>query len=347
MNMPLGDFSSDGFQSLGAGSGPSRSVASQSMGFGPAALATEPLEVAAAPHNERLAPSLPATGRESEGVRSVTLPSSLVETVPRETSRDATAWRPSRLPEPRAALSSPVASPATATVLGRLADRSCGESLADHSHDWSGQPLDVLRQRAAGFADSDLFRRRQRLYERLAETGGQPRVMVIACSDCACDVGHFAGAEPGSLFVVRNAGNVVPPHGIVRSETAGAIDLALSRLPIEHIVVCGHSGCITLASLLEADTASPAADWLQHLSATADALHRTGLADDGDRLDWAGQHSVLVQLHHLATHPTIARRLAEGRLELHGWWFDTAAGELYAARSLAFTEDVRELFEPV
>jgi carbonic anhydrase len=38
--------------------------------------------------------------------------------------------------------------------------------------------------------------------------------------------------------------------------------------------------------------------------------------------------NVLVQLEHLATHPSVAKGLAEGRLTLHGWIYKIASGEV-------------------
>ena len=228
-------------------------------------------------------------------------------------------------------------------ILGRLAESSPGSGSVPKTGS-----LDGLRQRAAAFCESDLFRSRRSVFERLAETGSQPRVLVVACSDCACDPGYFLGAEPGTLFTVRNAGNVVPAYGAERGESAAALELALTRMPIEHIVVCGHSGCLTLDSMLQTLLESDdRPDWTEHFQQTADAMQRAGLTDEIDCRAWAAQHNVLVQLHHLSTHPDVSSRLADGNLQLHGWYFDTAAGELFTARSLAFAGDVCNQFEPV
>ena len=233
----------------------------------------------------------------------------------------------------------------TQTVLGRLADTS---GKLNPVADWFDPlPLEALRQQAAGFATSEPFTSRSGLFERLAETGSQARVAIIACSDLACDLEGVLGADPGSLFTIRNAGNIVPRFDARRvaecGETAAAIDVALAQLPIEHLIVCGHSGCATLGAMLDPDCQG---SYREQFRSTADALSRT-TTDAAERAAWAAQHHVLVQLHHLSTHPAVARGLAERRLQLHGWYFDTAAGELFTARSLAFTDDVCAQFEPL
>ena len=236
------------------------------------------------------------------------------------------------------------------SVLGTLAQPSHAAVVTE------AMPLDAMRTRAGDFARSDEFRSRQAWYERLGQTGSQPRVLVVGCSDCACDPGLPLGAEPGSLFMLRNAGNIVPPAGNEQGETAAAIELALAEYPIEHIVVCGHSGCRTLETYLDryasldadrgGETRHPlSGQWFEYLQKTADALQRTPPDADIDRSAWTAQHNVLVQTHHLSTHPAVAARLGLGDLHLHAWYFDTAAGELFEASSLKFTQDVCGQFE--
>ena len=215
--------------------------------------------------------------------------------------------------------------------------------------------LEAMTRHAAEFPRTPAFQSRQRWYEQLADAPAEPRVLVVGCSDCACDPAVPLGAEPGSLFMLRNAGNIVPPACEDSGETAAAIELAMRELPIEHLVVCGHSGCLSMNSYLRraeqsgGDSKSrPSGDaWFDHLQKTADAIVRREFDDDSERQAWAAQHNVLVQTHHLSTHPAVASRLGIGDLQLHAWYFDTAAGELFAARNLKFTDDVCGLFEAV
>jgi carbonic anhydrase len=39
---------------------------------------------------------------------------------------------------------------------------------------------------------------------------------------------------------------------------------------------------------------------------------------------------VVAQLDHLRTHPSVAARLANGRIQLHGWVYNIRAGEVHA-----------------
>ena len=49
-------------------------------------------------------------------------------------------------------------------------------------------------------------------FQKLAETGQHPEVMVICCCDSRVSPEVIFDAHPGELFVVRNVANLVPPY---------------------------------------------------------------------------------------------------------------------------------------
>lgn len=51
---------------------------------------------------------------------------------------------------------------------------------------------------------------RRELFERLAE-GQHPEALFITCSDSRINPNLITQTEPGELFIIRNAGNIVPP----------------------------------------------------------------------------------------------------------------------------------------
>lgn len=50
------------------------------------------------------------------------------------------------------------------------------------------------------------------LFEQLSH-GQKPRVLFITCSDSRIDPNLMTQSGPGELFVIRNAGNIIPPLG--------------------------------------------------------------------------------------------------------------------------------------
>ncbi len=60
-------------------------------------------------------------------------------------------------------------------------------------------------------------------------------------------------------------------------------------------------------------------------------LQRSADADPGlppqDRLS---RLNVREQMAHVCSYPDVGERVAQGRLRVHGWWFDIASADVYA-----------------
>lgn len=169
-------------------------------------------------------------------------------------------------------------------------------------------------------------------FARLA-LGQEPDAMLIACSDSRVAPNVFASTDPGDLFVTRNVGNIVPPHGVDDGETA-AVEFAVRVLGVDDIIVCGHSHCGAMGALAagRASAKTPGfKGWLRHAEAARAVLRRTpGLGRGLAAADRLSQANVLAQLEHLMTFPSVARAVAARRLTLHGWWFDLGRAEVDA-----------------
>ena len=59
-----------------------------------------------------------------------------------------------------------------------------------------------------------IFDTEKHLFERLAQ-GQEPLALFITCSDSRIDPSLLTQTKPGELFILRNAGNIVPPSGAV------------------------------------------------------------------------------------------------------------------------------------
>lgn len=175
--------------------------------------------------------------------------------------------------------------------------------------------------------------------------GQSPDCLFIACSDSRVVPNLFASTDPGDLLVLRNIGNIVPPSGTADcsdGSAGAAVEFATLALGVRDIVVCGHSNCGAMRAVLEGDRpgSAPSLDrWLDNVGPSRARLDaEAGMAPDRPPIDRLSQVHVLQQLDHLRTYPAVAERLADGRLTLHGWWFDLANAEVLAfdAGRLAF-----------
>ncbi|MFF3645233.1 carbonic anhydrase [Streptomyces sp. NPDC002564] len=185
-----------------------------------------------------------------------------------------------------------------------------------------------MRDLAAGVRrfQRDVFPAKAELFADLADRH-TPDTLFIGCSDARVVPELITQREPGELFVVRTAGNLVPAHAPHADGIAASVEYAVSVLRVTDVVVCGHSACGAMTALAERHdlTGAPAvAGWLHHADA---AVARTADSATGaDRVAALVRENVLAQLTHLATYPSVARARARGDLALHGWVYDIATG---------------------
>lgn len=178
-----------------------------------------------------------------------------------------------------------------------------------------------------------VFRQQRELFQRLAQ-GQSPQTLFITCSDSRIDPNLITHTDPGDLFVVRNAGNIIPAYGAASGGEVASIEFAVTGLAVSDIVICGHSHCGAMKGLLHPEylTEMPAVgEWLRHAEATRRIVKsKYGQRAEGEQLDVAIEENVLVQIENLQTHPAVAVALAEGKLKLHAWVYDIASGEVFA-----------------
>ncbi|MEY9844451.1 carbonic anhydrase [Streptacidiphilus sp. MAP5-3] len=168
----------------------------------------------------------------------------------------------------------------------------------------------------------DVFPARTELFAHLA-THHSPHTLFIGCSDARVVPELITGTEPGDLFVIRTAGNLVPAYSPGGDGVTASIEYAVAVLGVQDIVVCGHSACGAMTALAQDHDLSGApavAAWLRHADAS-----RARAAANAD-VPALVRQNVLAQLANLATHPSVARALAESQVTLHGWVFDIATG---------------------
>lgn len=180
---------------------------------------------------------------------------------------------------------------------------------------------------------SGTFLSQKELFERLAHQQS-PDALFITCSDSRINPNLITQTKPGELFILRNAGNIVPPFGSVSAGEMATIEFAVVGLGVKDIIICGHSDCGAMKGLLDEEklAAMPAVrDWLKYAQATRQIVadNYASLSDD-DRLNVTIQENVLVQLENLRTHPAIASRLVSGKVNLHGWVYKIESGEVFS-----------------
>ncbi|MFE1272242.1 SulP family inorganic anion transporter [Streptomyces sp. NPDC058758] len=176
---------------------------------------------------------------------------------------------------------------------------------------------------------------------RLAREGQTPSQLFLTCADSRLVTSMITSSGPGDLFTVRNVGNLVPLPGEESGDdsVAAAIEYAVDVLRVQSITVCGHSGCGAMQALLGAgpdEPATPLRRWLRHgrpslerMASRRHAWARISGRLPADAVEQLCLTNVVQQLEHLRAYESVARRLADGSLTLHGMYFHVGEAQAY------------------
>ncbi len=185
----------------------------------------------------------------------------------------------------------------------------------------------VMKFKEVGFTE------RKQLFSDLANQQN-PDYLFITCSDSRIDPCLLTDTDPGELFICRNAGNVVPPHTTATGGMTASIEYAVAVLNVKHIIICGHTDCGAMKGAINPESVESlphVKEWLGHCSAAREVVKAKNNEEISlDHLDEVIEQNVLMQLQHLRTHPAVARKLATGQVELHGWVYSIGDGSVRA-----------------
>lgn len=173
-------------------------------------------------------------------------------------------------------------------------------------------------------------------YSQLSQYGAHSKILMIACCDSRVDPAIITHANAGDLMVIRNIANLVPAYNADSQlqETQAAIQFAVCYLNIEQIIVMGHSRCGGIRSLLTrlVDDSEPE-QALDKWTSVAEPAARQVLADmpnaDLDEQACAcSRKAIAASLENLKSYPWIADKITRQQMNLHGWYFNLANGDL-------------------
>jgi len=192
------------------------------------------------------------------------------------------------------------------------------------------------------------FKKHQKELVRLAKEGQNPKILYIGCSDSRVIPDLMMQTKPGDMFVIRNVGNFVAPYSPDEDyhSTASAIEYAVSVLKVEDIIICGHTHCGACAALYETIDDPEMIHtkvWLK-LGEEAKKLAVKAVGVDGEKerlLRLTEQFSIITQLEHLLTYPSVQRRVKSGEIRIHGWYYDIANG------NIEYYDPEYSLFQPL
>jgi carbonic anhydrase len=183
-----------------------------------------------------------------------------------------------------------------------------------------------------------VYPQHQDLFEKLA-VGQRPEALFITCADSRIDPCLLTQTKPGELFICRVIGNIVPPYPEALGGVSATIEYAVGVLRVPEIIVCGHTDCGVMRGALNpgALEAFPNVQaWLRYAQVEHREPHPTA-----ELLLTLTEQNVVAQLENLRSHPSVAARLEEGDLALHGWVYHIGPGDV-----TAYDEDSQTFLPP-
>ncbi|MFO0753478.1 MAG: carbonic anhydrase [Thermodesulfovibrionales bacterium] len=185
---------------------------------------------------------------------------------------------------------------------------------------------------------NSFFKKEEDFFRRLSERQ-TPEVLFITCADARVDPNLVTQSRPGELFIVRNVGNIVPPHDAIndKNSVAAAMEFAVMGLRVTDIIVCGHSNCGAMQALFMEEEAFEGMhhfrEWMKLASPVRHIVNRfypSAHASEEVRRRIVEEENVLLQLSNIQTYPFVLKALEEGALHLHGWYYDIRTGDIFS-----------------
>ena len=150
--------------------------------------------------------------------------------------------------------------------------------------------------------------------------GQYPFAAILGCADSRVSPEVIFDQGQGDLFVVRVAGNVVGDFEVA------SLEYAIEHLGVSLVIVMGHEKCGAVKSAIATREAPGAiGKLLQQIYPAVDEAKNM----EGDLLALAGRCHVSRCVDLLVEQsPSIASRVADGRLRVIGLIYDLGSGDL-------------------
>lgn len=175
-------------------------------------------------------------------------------------------------------------------------------------------------------------------FDELVRCGQRPKVLIIACSDSRVDPAIVTNSQPGDLFVVRNVANLVPPYedDSTYHSTSAALEFGVCNLEVEHIIVFGHSQCGGIGALVEGSNniinkKGFISKWIELARPAYETVNKHHFDSDiNQKIVLCSKYSLINSFYNLYTFPWIEKRVKNGSLTLHAWYFDLSTGIIHS-----------------
>lgn len=176
---------------------------------------------------------------------------------------------------------------------------------------------------------SDVVEKNQTKFDELG-AGQSPKITFLTCSDSRIDPCLLTGTDPGDLFVIRNAGNIVPSSSSEACGELASLEFAIKALGTKHVVVCGHSDCGAMKGVLAPEKVAGTTfvgQWVAQAKRAKTILEENSPGTSPSLEDLIDSN-VLLQIENLKSLDFIKAAEENGEIQLHGWVYDIGTGDI-------------------
>ena len=173
----------------------------------------------------------------------------------------------------------------------------------------------------------------------------KPKYLWIGCSDSRVPANEVIGAQPGELFVHRNIANMVVHTDL---NLLSVLDYAVTHLEVDHIILCGHTGCGGIKAALSQGNFDLLNKWLRNVKEVY-RLHQSEInakATEEEKVNALVELNVREQVENLIKTSVIQKAWLKRKSPIiHGWIYDMPSGLLQSIVEKDYTTEIDPVFK--
>lgn len=172
--------------------------------------------------------------------------------------------------------------------------------------------------------NKNTFSKHKEHYEGLSSSQ-HPHTLLITCSDSRLCPSEFSETSGGELFVIRNAGNLMPSYNANSPSNEGlTLEYGVCALGIKEVIVCGHASCGAMGGLMDTDAlaALPLVQKGLETYKEQNASEVSEISNLESMIEWNVQN----QLKSIFSYPFIKDRIEKNEILVQGLVYDFTKG---------------------
>lgn len=171
-----------------------------------------------------------------------------------------------------------------------------------------------------------------------------PAYLWIGCSDSRVPANEIIGAQPGELFVHRNIANLVVHTDL---NLLSVLEYAVTHLEVDHIILCGHTGCGGVKAALSHSNYDLLNKWLRNLKDVY-FNHRDiidSIEDETAQINKLVEINVVEQVNNLIKTSVVQKAWKHRKSpKVHGWVYHMETGLLDSVIEMNHTSHIDDVY---